>query len=521
MVQLEGSSRDPASRFPVELTTKVFGYVRSGSRSLKWLRITFVCRVWRQLALDSPLLWSDIHIGTRWTPEIVDAFLHRSKSVRLNVSVDEREHARDLASLFKQLAPQAYRFRSLSVQFDLRHQSVVQAHLSRLGSSVSTLQLTAFYHAAMNPGNLLKSQGLSICAGDLPALRELYLDGVLLDPRSSVLARLQKLSMRDIWHFERFGKHRCVDKYLYAVLSECVGLEDLYLHSVFHPEIPITAPAIYLPRLRTLRLLGEGDQVANHLSCFSVPTTTAIEVTSEWEIDDWFTWMRHRSPRVFSTALPRPATDNSAAFRHTNTRALRFRAGAYFEVQGYTGETTATWTGRVDLSSIQPPQRKLMLISSVLELKEIVKAPHILKLELHIALDLWGGMPWEWLLDTFPNLQELTIGGPYSVVQFAGTMSEANDHLKERMAKLTSLSFCMPTMNTEGLIGLEHAAKTIRWLMGTGSVLVRLLVEPPTDLVARQRLDIWRSTMASYGVRMDVCATRCNTCAVRAKPRTS
>ncbi|OSD08404.1 hypothetical protein PYCCODRAFT_17517 [Trametes coccinea BRFM310] len=516
MVPVEGSSNDPATRLPVELTTKIFGYVRSESRDLKWLRITLVCPIWRRLAIGTPLFWCDIHIGIRWTPEIVDAFIRRSKGLRLKVGVDERTDEHELATLFEQLAPHAFRFRSLSLEFDLKQMPVVQKYLARLGTSISTLHLAAYFYASSDSDDLLTGRGLAIRAKDLPALRELSLDGVVLNAQPPFLARLQKLHMRDIWYFERFARYRRVDQYLHKLLSACINLEDLCLCDVLHPTIPIKTPAVHLPQLRALRLGGEGNQVANTVSFFSVPPTTTIAVTSDWEIATWFRWAERRLPRVFSTALPRPAADHEAAYRYHNTRALRFQAGTTcFEVQGYTKDTATPcqWSGSVELSSLGLDYRTLLLKPALSELKEIVKPSRIVQLEIHLAPQLRGFVDWVWLFNTFTNVQDLTIGGPTTVVHFfCVVMGNAGFVLQERIERLKSLSFCLPAMDRNALEIMQEAAQKSRWLFDGGSLKVHLLVRPSAIRDAELTLGDWKSKMSRYGVKVHVATTECKDC---------
>jgi len=47
--------------------------------------ITHVCHAWREVALNTSLLWCYIDISSSWIPELLLAVLRRSKQSRLTV----------------------------------------------------------------------------------------------------------------------------------------------------------------------------------------------------------------------------------------------------------------------------------------------------------------------------------------------------------------------------------------------------------------------------------------------------
>ncbi|KAH9959020.1 hypothetical protein BC827DRAFT_1090255, partial [Russula dissimulans] len=54
----------PISRLPPEALAAIFSFVSSSaldeSGHLRWIRVTHVCRQWRQIALNYPRFWSNI-----------------------------------------------------------------------------------------------------------------------------------------------------------------------------------------------------------------------------------------------------------------------------------------------------------------------------------------------------------------------------------------------------------------------------------------------------------------------------
>ncbi|KAI0058223.1 hypothetical protein BV25DRAFT_1784358, partial [Artomyces pyxidatus] len=83
-------------KLPLEVLTRVFRFsalleppipwatnLMSGLSLLGWMKVTNVCRLWRQAALGEPTLWADLNLelGRKWATEL----LARSKSVPLIV----------------------------------------------------------------------------------------------------------------------------------------------------------------------------------------------------------------------------------------------------------------------------------------------------------------------------------------------------------------------------------------------------------------------------------------------------
>ncbi|KAF9492186.1 hypothetical protein BDN71DRAFT_1397071, partial [Pleurotus eryngii] len=70
---------------PPEILSTIFGTLHRDivqHSYQEWIAVTHVCRTWRNIALDDPLLWSDITVvPTNWIPE---AFA-RSKAAPLHL----------------------------------------------------------------------------------------------------------------------------------------------------------------------------------------------------------------------------------------------------------------------------------------------------------------------------------------------------------------------------------------------------------------------------------------------------
>lgn len=164
------------------------------TRSPKWISITHVCRLWRQIALGCPRLWT--HITPDLSSTWIAAFASRSKSVPLLVEIEVNHIAN--GTFQQHLSTNASRLRELSLGHDCDDEDVDEI-ASNLATTLST------------PAPLLRSLVLDfddiyleedLFGGYTPQLRRLWLGaGILVPPTSSLLPNLRYLKMRTVTSF--------------------------------------------------------------------------------------------------------------------------------------------------------------------------------------------------------------------------------------------------------------------------------------------------------------------------------
>ncbi|KAH8077496.1 hypothetical protein BXZ70DRAFT_962559 [Cristinia sonorae] len=138
------------------------------------LRVTWVCRYWRNVALATPAIWSTIQIFQRTQADTVRAFLERSAQAALNIQIDSHQltHCGDAV---RYVLPSLVRARCLSI--DLSPQELESLVCSdQLPSSAPLLEIFRFaaqedqYEAG---ARLAPSFAFHNCA--VPNLRQLIL----------------------------------------------------------------------------------------------------------------------------------------------------------------------------------------------------------------------------------------------------------------------------------------------------------------------------------------------------------
>lgn len=105
----------PISKLPIEILCQIFYFSQEKpSYSLfNWIKITYVCRQWRTVALNSPNLWTNLPLGYgKWA----SVMLERSKRANLTVKVDFMNPRHNTRKHLESAFQHADRFRILSLE---------------------------------------------------------------------------------------------------------------------------------------------------------------------------------------------------------------------------------------------------------------------------------------------------------------------------------------------------------------------------------------------------------------------
>jgi len=279
---------------PTEILQQIFGFcleaypvISSSSLNEAPILLTRVCSRWRSVVLDTPDLWSAMHIAmpSRDTfaftakynriQRIMDEFINRSRSLPLHISVyfrayphpaEASESDSELLRILQSLAMHSKRWKTLHL--DLPVQCFTLA-MSQLTSEDVPLLETAVF-AGQSIDFLSNAQSLRQLAleGHFNSLAPLPLDGIMW-------SKLQVLKLHVFFGSDMPG--------LFSVLGVCQDLRECILDLSFLHEpmngVPPVNGTLVLPYLKTLRLIDpvRNDALAGVLDRLTLPALEVLD----------------------------------------------------------------------------------------------------------------------------------------------------------------------------------------------------------------------------------------------------
>jgi F-box-like len=268
----------PISLLPPEILARVFHLLvleeppLSGGRRLGWIRVTHVCRHWRQVALNDSSLWAKIWgipTNTKWISEM----LARAKNAPLDIEFNA--FTRSSAEALPMIAPH------LSHTRQLRFHCHSALHTHRLreiyswdAPALELFELTIFgYYPIAFPdlgGNILFN-------GHTPRLRTFSLSRVVIP--WSLIPRGQLTQLKIAHSNEDFNSPGDLGQ-LIDVLVNCPALEILALDFCLPSQLTEFphGRTIHLPHLSRLRLCGSTSRIMNMLKMLKLRFSTTLHL---------------------------------------------------------------------------------------------------------------------------------------------------------------------------------------------------------------------------------------------------
>ncbi|KAI9574261.1 hypothetical protein HD554DRAFT_16260 [Boletus coccyginus] len=247
----------------------------------RWVNVSYVCRHWRNVALDCSTLWTYLFVTSRrWTEEL----LARSGRAPLKLHANTDSSHCDTSFLELDIVEQVMNHveRIQELCFHLPFTSSDHQFFSGLSSRAPCLQNLKI----STEDDLDCSQWSSILFdGDTPALRTLELTGCPVPWHSLKLSGLKTLSLNNI---PARLQQTTVD--LLATFSRMHNLEHLHLDNslasaagflsctAFH-----TFQKINLPHLSRLLIAAPLSTVIALLSCINIPLKTEVRLECYFE----------------------------------------------------------------------------------------------------------------------------------------------------------------------------------------------------------------------------------------------
>ncbi|KAI0321079.1 hypothetical protein OF83DRAFT_1280682 [Amylostereum chailletii] len=292
----------PIAILPPEMIAQVFEFSalmdppqRGRPGPLGWIRVAHVCRAWRQVALQYPTLWTNIHftLGATWT----EAFFTRAKSAPISIKTTVNPSGKYVDRVYKEypfdadiIRSHLWHTASLELDGNMTSLNTVIQSLSLPAPKLEVLKLTA-HDKPTTSYSYSQSQSLSrtrpflppdFLGKDTPSLRHVALRDISFSWTSLPFRTLASLTISmsrgedpdkslapHIHHDEPFSS-------LVAALDAMTGLEELALDGCIPSRLPVqtSSNTANLPRLTSLTLAGPVERLADlwrslHISPFA------------------------------------------------------------------------------------------------------------------------------------------------------------------------------------------------------------------------------------------------------------
>jgi hypothetical protein len=270
----------PISVLPPEILTRVFHFlVLEGPpfSGKPWIRVTHVCRRWRQVAIDDSSLWARIWgilTNTKWISEM----LARAKNAPLEIELDDVGRSSPEALLM--IPPHLSHTRQLRLHsLSMSHSGDIQEIFSREAPALEHLELTA-NRTVFSPDTFPDTRGNTLFKGHTPRLRTFSLSRVVIP--WSLVPRGQLTMLKFAGPHEDVVSPGDLNE-LIDLLVNCPELEVLELESCLPSQLTeftefAHGPTIHLPHLSRLRLRGSTSRIVSMLTILDIPSSTTLHL---------------------------------------------------------------------------------------------------------------------------------------------------------------------------------------------------------------------------------------------------
>jgi len=231
------------NRIPPDVLSMIPNYWEDGDRDKGLIRLTHVCRGWREILTSRPLLWNRLDCMNVNRTKL---YIERSKCCPLGISLRQARYTFYREDAFALTIPHIDRLRTLSVSGKpTKVLPVLAKHFSRPIPLLDTLRISLVCDQAPIPSD-------NLFDGDLSSLRELSLTGVTMP-----------LPWADLSNLTTFSLHQVPgDKILVTQLLDFFESVPNLLHIQLHNSIPNSSDAPFgrvvpLPNLKELSIIAQ------------------------------------------------------------------------------------------------------------------------------------------------------------------------------------------------------------------------------------------------------------------------
>ncbi|KDQ19636.1 hypothetical protein BOTBODRAFT_184596 [Botryobasidium botryosum FD-172 SS1] len=237
--------------------------------------VSQVSRMWREVALHTPALWSYIELYDDYTYERAQIRMERSRATPLDISYNYGTYTDhmtpfDVVEMMDFLIPFSPRWRSLSLRF--ASAANLQIALLKCYQHTPILEKLYLETPEIDAGFLLEVHPADFLGGTIPAIRSLTFRNVYLGCTPALLSHVTYLHLSDIFKLPGLT---------WSVLASA-PLRHLVLDELgeFGSE-DITFPLATLPSLQKLILSHVSEFIAlQALFCIDMPSLSHLTIIS-------------------------------------------------------------------------------------------------------------------------------------------------------------------------------------------------------------------------------------------------
>lgn len=264
------------AKLPTEILGAIFLHckkIHEGSHRgfSKWMRVSFVCRRWRETALAIPKLWEVISIN--WGTKHISAVLERSAAVPLTV---RGKLLKENKGQLSQVLQHSARLRKVDLDTSDAVISWFLAEATQPAPLLTKLYLRDLEYVHGDPEQELR---MNLFKKITPNLRFVSIIGLSVDLSSSIFSGLTTLKLTRL--VENF---RPPCEHFYAALRSCPSLKHLCIKEMYpivHDGFQATGTPGQISKLLHLRTLEVVDQLeycSHFLSHLEFPQSTTMDV---------------------------------------------------------------------------------------------------------------------------------------------------------------------------------------------------------------------------------------------------
>ncbi|KAF4568522.1 hypothetical protein EYR36_010534 [Pleurotus pulmonarius] len=256
----------PVSKLPPEVLSTIFESLTSDSEDYfkpysNLLSATQVCRLWRQVALDSPRVWTFIYCSA--PPRLVDLFLERSKAAPLLLLGDSP--GENTPTNVPKILNHLHRLKKINF-------ANCEADWSSRIISQGAPQLES-----LSLSNYLKIERFHLPADGFPVLQHLELNDFVYTSTMASLTTLHSLTITAEGCGDRSQLPSCIE--FLSTLASLPNLSELSLTEAFaRLEGPLPALSVRLTHLTGLSIWDTDIRVFGMMVCITAPQLKAIDL---------------------------------------------------------------------------------------------------------------------------------------------------------------------------------------------------------------------------------------------------